>query len=57
MSMITKQWPGRTVNPCEGIDPGVIILIPRVFQDLIDGLDLPDGGQRPDGETAPDEER
>ncbi len=40
-----------------GIEPDVITPIPRVFQDLIEGLGMPDGGQRPDGGLAPDEER
>ena len=42
-------------NP--GSEPGVTTPIPRVFQDLIDGLGMPDGDQRPDGGHAPDEER
>lgn len=40
-----------------GIEPGAITPIPRVFQDLIDGLGMPDGGPRPDGGAAPEEER
>ena len=42
--------------PDEGIDPGVITPIPRVFQDLIDGLGMPDGGQGSDGGPVHDEE-
>ena len=39
-----------------GVEPGAVTPIPRVFQDLIDGLGIPEGGQRPDGASAPDEE-
>ena len=39
------------------IEPGVTTPIPRVFQDLIDGLGIPEGGDRPDGRPGPDEER
>ena len=37
-------------------EPGVITPMPRVFQDLIDGLEITDGGQRPDGGPVPDDE-
>ena len=36
------------------IEPGVTTPIPRVFQDLIDGLGMPESGDRPDGGTTPD---
>ena len=40
----------------EGIEPGAIPPIPRVFQDLIDGLGMPESGELPDARTGPDEE-
>ena len=36
------------------IEPGVTTPIPRVFQDLIDGLGMPGSGDRPDEGSAPD---
>ena len=39
------------------IEPGVTTPIPRVFQDLIDGLGMPESGDRPDVRPGPDEER
>lgn len=38
------------------IEPGVTTPIPRVFQDLIDGLVIPEGSERPDGRPGTDEE-
>ena len=38
------------------IDPRVVTPIPRVFQDLIEGLGMPETGDRPDARTGPDEE-
>ena len=38
------------------IEPGVTTPIPRVFQDLIDGLVIPEGSDRPDGRPGTDEE-
>ena len=40
----------------EGTEPSVGTPIPRVFQDLIDGLEMTDGGQRPDGGPTSDDE-
>ena len=40
----------------EGIQPGAITPIPRVFQDLIDGLGMPESGDLPDARTGLDEE-
>ena len=40
-----------------GVEPGVIIPIPRVFQDLIDDLGMPDFSALPDEWTLPDDER
>ena len=37
------------------MEPEVTTPIPRVFQDLIDGLGMPDAGQIPDGESTPGE--
>lgn len=37
------------------MEPEVTTPIPRVFQDLIDGLGMPDAGQLPDGEPTPGE--
>ena len=36
------------------VEPGVATPIPRVFQDLIDGLGMPESGDRPDGGAASD---
>ena len=50
------EAPGRR-DPADGnaeIEPGVTTPIPRVFQDLIDGLGMPESGDRPDGGSAPD---
>lgn len=35
--------------------PGVTTPIPRVFQDLIDGLGIPESGDHPDGSSGADE--
>lgn len=42
------------VNDNAEIEPGVTTPIPRVFQDLIDGLGMPESGDRPDEGSAPD---
>ena len=36
------------------IEPGVATPIPRVFQDLIDGLGMPESGDRPNGGSTPE---
>ena len=38
-------------------EPGVTTPIPRVFQDLIDGLGIPERGDRPDSRYSSDEEQ
>ena len=52
------EAPGRTapdtVDENAEIEPGVTTPIPRVFQDLLDGLGMPESGDRPDGGSAPD---
>ena len=52
------EAPGRTdpdlVEDNEETGPGVTTPIPRVFQDLIDGLEIPESGDRLDGGSSPD---
>ena len=36
------------------VESGVVTPIPRVFQDLIEGLGMPENGDHPDGGTTPD---
>ena len=48
---------GATLDDTEREESGVATPIPRVFQDLIDGLEMPEGKQGPEAGPAPDEKR